>query len=412
MWNVECGMAERAPLHGLDYSTFHIPHSTFRSRGFSFTEIMFAVIILGIGFIMVAAIFPVAIQQAKNNTEETSAAVLARGASNVLPQLFKDGKPLAAAIGACPSNCPPPLQGNPAVPNQTALSVMYVQQPSHLRPSPTAVGPSQVFATPLYRAAGGNLIFAEDPRFAYMFLYRRRGLSLDPNTWAPYAQVYIIPVQSRNTTTFRETHDVSIPGNFNESNARWSANLQPREVQVAVVNDVVELGGVDLIAFDMRASVAAFKRVNTAAAVEGGYVIIANDRIQSPANNVGRMNGMIYRLGARHAELDGNTTVFPGITASVVYELQPGNDFTPDPGNNGLMGAPGSRQPDDICALGVSNHEGTSVGYADSSHAFLIGRGYSSETLDQIGSGVSNPTINHEGAAMPIGVYTTFVKVN
>ena len=34
------------------------------SRGFSFTEVLFAVMILGIGFIMVAAIFPVAIQQA------------------------------------------------------------------------------------------------------------------------------------------------------------------------------------------------------------------------------------------------------------------------------------------------------------------------------------------------------------
>ena len=53
-----------------------MPRIGFRSAfsvqrsAFSFIEIMFAVIILGIGFIMIAAVFPVAIQQ-------TSAVILA-----------------------------------------------------------------------------------------------------------------------------------------------------------------------------------------------------------------------------------------------------------------------------------------------------------------------------------------------
>src|SRR5271170_6357188 len=41
-------------------------------RGFSFIEVMFAVIILGIGFIMVSAMFPVAIQQTQMNVEDAA----------------------------------------------------------------------------------------------------------------------------------------------------------------------------------------------------------------------------------------------------------------------------------------------------------------------------------------------------
>src|SRR6478752_1573982 len=46
-------------------------HSTFR-RAFSFAEILFAVMILGIGFIMVAAMFPVAIRQTQSTVEDVN----------------------------------------------------------------------------------------------------------------------------------------------------------------------------------------------------------------------------------------------------------------------------------------------------------------------------------------------------
>jgi hypothetical protein len=65
--------------------TWKLPRA--RSRAFSFAEVMFAVIILGIGFIMVAAIFPVAIQQTKLTADETTAAAVARSAASALEQL-------------------------------------------------------------------------------------------------------------------------------------------------------------------------------------------------------------------------------------------------------------------------------------------------------------------------------------
>jgi type II secretory pathway pseudopilin PulG len=51
-----------------------------RSGGFTFTEVLFAVILLGIGFIMLAGMFPVAIQQTRTTAEETAATTSAQRA--------------------------------------------------------------------------------------------------------------------------------------------------------------------------------------------------------------------------------------------------------------------------------------------------------------------------------------------
>src|SRR5262245_30954598 len=51
-----------------------------RNRAFSLTEVMFAIIILGIGFILVAAIFPVSISQSRLTVEETMGTGIARSA--------------------------------------------------------------------------------------------------------------------------------------------------------------------------------------------------------------------------------------------------------------------------------------------------------------------------------------------
>jgi type II secretory pathway pseudopilin PulG len=56
-----------------------------RSRsGFSFAEVMFAVVILGIGFILIAAVFPVATEQARETNDESIAAQMARDAAAII----------------------------------------------------------------------------------------------------------------------------------------------------------------------------------------------------------------------------------------------------------------------------------------------------------------------------------------
>src|SRR5687768_8638459 len=54
--------------------------------GFTFTEVMFAVILLGIGFIMLAGMFPVAIQQTAQTQQETVGASLALAAVKQISQ--------------------------------------------------------------------------------------------------------------------------------------------------------------------------------------------------------------------------------------------------------------------------------------------------------------------------------------
>src|SRR5258705_9620516 len=55
-------------------------------HGFTFTEVMFAVILLGIGFIMLAGMFPVAIQQTQTNVEESTGSTVARAAAHYMEE--------------------------------------------------------------------------------------------------------------------------------------------------------------------------------------------------------------------------------------------------------------------------------------------------------------------------------------
>src|SRR2546421_9504922 len=73
--------------------------SRVRQRGFSFAEVMFAVIILGVGFIMIAALFPVAIRQSKSTADETSSAAFARVATNYVNDMASDPTMPATRFG-------------------------------------------------------------------------------------------------------------------------------------------------------------------------------------------------------------------------------------------------------------------------------------------------------------------------
>ena len=55
-----------------------------RARGYSFPEVLFAVAVLGIGFIMIAAIFPVALLQTQSTLEETIGTAVTRNGVSYL----------------------------------------------------------------------------------------------------------------------------------------------------------------------------------------------------------------------------------------------------------------------------------------------------------------------------------------
>jgi len=144
-------------------------------RGYSFPEVMFAVVVLGIGFIMLAAIFPVALQQSKLTLDETRASAIARQAVNYLQQLAYDPTPL-------PADGPPWLDPRTmagAYANRAVFPATGgVAGPVNLWP-----GDVHPIINPLRSPAGdiawdsvrNNMIVKDDPRFAWVAFYRRDG---------------------------------------------------------------------------------------------------------------------------------------------------------------------------------------------------------------------------------------------
>ena len=223
-----------------------------RTTGFTLTEVMFAVITLGIGLIMVAAVFPVAIQQRKLTSDETIASTIATGGMEYMADLAK-------IAGRLPAN------GDVVQPLSAAA----------------------------WQDVRGNLIMPTDRRFAWVPLYRRAGTALAP---AASAQIFLIPVQVRNASTFVAA---------DASNA--TANLMPRPVTVTIANGASGLP--DLITFTGG---------QQGAVAEGTYVVISAD-----AGSAGWMNGRIYRVGV-------------ATTTANQWELTPGFDFNIDSGPDGV----------------------------------------------------------------------------
>src|SRR5215211_745612 len=118
-----------------------------RQGGFNFAEVLFAVMILGIGFIMVAAIFPVALTQSKLTQEESAGAGIARGGANYLEQLATNGTMPATGI---------PLKG-PRIPTADPVEGCEVRV---------------LDGIPAIR---GSLLLGADQRYAWIPFYRRTG---------------------------------------------------------------------------------------------------------------------------------------------------------------------------------------------------------------------------------------------
>jgi len=160
-------------------------------RGFTFTEILFAVILLGIGFIMLAAMFPVAIQQTQLNGEETAGASVGAAGAKYVEQIASE-----ATL--------PPNGG--------------------LTPLPLMA----------WRQLQKNMICAQDRRFAWVPFYRRVA-------GQNYAQVIILAVQARNTGTFTDA-------DLQPQVLSAGPNLSPRSV---TVNSLLHFParGADVICF-------------------------------------------------------------------------------------------------------------------------------------------------------------------
>lgn len=267
--------------------------------GFSFAEVMFAVVILGVGFIMIAAMFPVALHQSKSTADETSAAAGALAAAN-----FADAIATKTAMASYP-NC-------------IAL------------PTPaTSVGvPPWAVSSALWFKIRGNVISADDPRYAWIpFYYHGLDYSLTGNPALPYAQLTMVCVQSTLKPIFDPT-DVQWPVTTAPGATQMSqhSNLQGWPVRIMIADGNASLGESDTIGFAPSSAPGAMTNGPDAVA-EGAFVILRG----SPTTGPDRLTGHIYRVGVRRSDLDGQTKDGVTFTGMQVWELLPGNDFTPEP---------------------------------------------------------------------------------
>ena len=376
---------------------------------FTFVELLFAVIILGIGFIMIAGLFPVAIRQSRLTGDETVAAADGRSAAAVVqrlvPSVVAGEKAVTPAplpgVGLPPttylqneyiSNASPsvgdytelnslPAKGN-AGSSLTVRGRVYSFRDPRL--ANTAAAP---YADILWSNVEGNLINPTDPRSAYVLLYRRdvTFTNTDPAaahpytdtnnvvaTPAPAAQLIVLPVQVRNRTQYDLTPGVETRrGGDGDPTPGQPATLEPKPVGVILENDGFGVG-IDKITLRPAFSpLDTLSAESVAAAAEGSFVVISQDNNPAPAAGEpdlrGAFNGRIYRLGTAHPDLG------PG-----VYELAPGYDL--------------QSAAEDLPA-------------GNNATAFLVGRGLKDPS--QPYSANDNP---YEGLPQDVAAYTTFIR--
>jgi type II secretory pathway pseudopilin PulG len=208
-----------------------------RRRGFSFAEVMFAVVILGIGFILIAAIFPVAIQQSQATGEESNAAALAKQAAAVVQSAssstvttmtvyggtttLSSGKGYIANSTYNPANpggasasyqtvsaypiFPPTVKnyvlGTGGFSSQTIPSNFVVGGSASV--VPVAAAPPAVVAAVVgtrWDLLKASAILPNDPRFAYSLFYKRENGSAN-------AELIVVGVTARNQTAYNPASD-------------------------------------------------------------------------------------------------------------------------------------------------------------------------------------------------------------
>jgi Tfp pilus assembly protein PilV len=352
---------ERPAMLRANSSFIPHPSSLFR-RGYSFTEVMFAVVVLGIGFIMIAAMFPVAISQSKLTQEETNAASIARGAATYVQSIATRYNMPATGTAAQPNRPRVYSVRDPQMGAGPALNTFYAGDNA-------IVPPTNTEADSLWDAVKGNLILASDPRYACVLLYRRSGVgnAATPGVGGTAAQVFVIACQVRGRSTYAPNPDVTF------TPATAAVNLQARPITVTQIEDNVGGSGVDWITFADLGPLGA-----TNAVAEGTYVVIADDPGDKPAN-VGFFNGRIYRVGSKATPIGASTPT------ATTWELQAGSDYKIDPG------------PDfDISTTGDNVAIGADAG------AWIVGREPDTETA---------AADDYRGTAQDIAIYTTFVPL-
>lgn len=347
---------------------------------------MFAVIVLGIGFIMIASVFPVALSQSKATKEETTAAAVGQQAMEILKQLAQ-----------VPGMFPATDFGDPQNPRMVA--VQY-------RPT------GSLNLSQTYMALRGQLVNQTDPRFGIAVFYQRRSTE-------SFARFIVLVCQSQGEGRNTFNTNILLPSGTDydpesdifQNDSDIFYNLRPRMLRAQIIpGDPVgkitfsRLNATQDSPWVTSTDLTNAKMLETVA--PGSFVIVHSDRIDNTnpqsVQNRGRLNGRIFKVGQ------------PAGTANQ-FELDAAWDFAGDPGYDEKAG-----DNNDINAIGIDKFNGSQVDFVnDSALVYVMGRPIVANApdagnpdtmlrnLDKIIEG----TASFRGPAMDVAVYTTYIEV-
>ena len=383
--------------------------------GFTFIEVLFAVILLGIGFIMIAGVFPVAIQQTAAVSDETQGTAIARDAIKKI-QMVADNEVTGAT--------PPPGSTN-----------------SLFQPTSGAV---MGFSYALTQALGADAFFTADHRFGWVGFYRRDSVT------NPFAQIFIIALENPNFANYTtpyywnfasgtptltqisgasltqqlvppwasvpppippNTYNALPPGTFNSISPQASSSAPiytALQAPVAATNYYSSSGAATeaILYYDPNSgnSTVTFFGSSSSVpstppnAVTGAFLLVANDNL--PGTYAGFLNGRFFRLGTQQSAppaavaASSNYSTNPGQT----FALQPGFDLLSDLYNLSLL----PTNPAPLEPWGGGGSGGSGVTF------FLIGRA----PMLNPGTYSGDFTGPFTGPNQDIGVASGFIRVN
>jgi type II secretory pathway pseudopilin PulG len=341
---------------------------------FTFLEVLFAVMILGIGMIMVAAMFPAGIRQTQANVEDSAYMALTRNMARQMQQMAADTLPTTPAPPAGFNHAfdyylrpwPIPAPVAPQFQNLVRPKVYSFHDPR-----------AEMNATraPLWNWVRGNLVLQSDSTYGYVPLFSRAYNSGAANVDAAYndqasVTLFILPLRARNTSTFSVSRDT----NAGTGTGRRVTRLDPVLVNVAITLTPVAGTSTVTVSGIMRANGSPAPLPITAQnnpIEEGAYLVLSDMTGTLPPNGApaSQYNGSVYRIGYRQ-----NSNV-----DTVWYLAQ-------DPANSGFPGI------------------GSTVSL--SGWAFVVGRGPSAANL-----GPSNTFLTRSGPIQELGVVPTMISV-
>jgi len=361
-----------------------------RRRAFTFTEVMFAVVILGIGFIMVAAILPVAIQQSKSGNDQSAGTNLSAAAIRNL-----------AATQVNQYCLFPPTIAAAAVPGKVYF-FGDANNPFLVTPlSPPAAAPAQfttianvgnfyttnlnAFRSAQLLATIGSLVNPDDPRYGWIGFYQRGWVNVGGTfVVSPLANITILTIHS----SIRPTYNT----NSSSSTCDLPYNFIPTGCRVWLTERVDQP---DLITFTDGSN----NQMNHTHAVTGAFVIISDDQVAAP--NTGKLNGRIYRLGNQRTDLGVGT-----------WELQSGYDMTyTNP--NGIIGD-GDDVNENIPVRAVDPNPANRIPPTSGTYAigYIVGRQLEFGTVAEGAvEPVTGKTNTASGPAQDVSVFQTIIPV-